>query len=99
GPITAVEINPINRVTTLDERLSETLEKSRRHPLQEQKAATGGNQTPPPPAPPHLRNFHPLTADSPNQTSSRSERAARRFNSELVNLASLPSNVYDFLRS
>src|SRR6266480_3233853 len=49
-------------------------------------------------APLRLRNFRPPIADSPNRTSSRSERAVRRFNSELVNLASLPANVHDFLR-
>src|SRR5438270_6283280 len=48
-------------------------------------------------APLRLRNFRPPIADSPNRTSSRSERAVRRFNSELVNLASLPANVHDFL--
>ena len=42
--IAAVEINPVNRVAALDERLSETLEKSRRHPLQEKKAPAGLDQ-------------------------------------------------------
>jgi hypothetical protein len=32
-PIASVEINPGNRMAALGERLSETLEKSRRHPL------------------------------------------------------------------
>src|SRR5437868_15130233 len=36
--IAAVEINPVNRVAAPDQRLSETLEKSRCHPLQEKKA-------------------------------------------------------------
>src|ERR1700747_3068666 len=48
-------------------------------------------------APPHLRNFRPTTADSLDQTSSRSKRALRRFNYDLVNLASLLVNVHDFL--
>src|SRR5271169_2172305 len=48
-------------------------------------------------APPRLRNFRPPIADSPNQTSSRSKRALRRFNRDLVNLVSLPANVHEFL--
>jgi hypothetical protein len=40
-PVAAVEIHPVNRVATPDERLSETLEKSRCHPLQEKKAPAG----------------------------------------------------------
>ena len=44
--ITAVEINPPNRVAAPDERLPEALEKSRRHPLQEKKPAAGFNQCP-----------------------------------------------------
>jgi len=43
-PITAVEINPVNCVAALDERLPETLEKSRGHPLQEKKAPAGVDQ-------------------------------------------------------
>jgi hypothetical protein len=42
--ITAVEINPVNRMAALGERLSETLEKSRRHPLQEKKASAKVDQ-------------------------------------------------------
>ena len=43
-PITAVEINPVNRVAAPDERLTQTLEKSRGHPLQEKKAPAGFDQ-------------------------------------------------------
>jgi hypothetical protein len=42
--IAAVEINPVNCVAALDERLPETLEKSRCHPLQEKKAPAGVDQ-------------------------------------------------------
>ena len=45
--IAAVEINPVNRVAAPDERLPETLEKSRRHPLQEKKAPARVYQCPP----------------------------------------------------
>ena len=45
-PIAPVEINPVNRVAAPDERLSETLEKSRRHPLQEKKPPAGVYQCP-----------------------------------------------------
>jgi hypothetical protein len=43
-PVTAVEIDPVNRVAALDEHLPETLEKSRGHPLQEKKAPAGVDQ-------------------------------------------------------
>ncbi len=45
-PIAAVEINPVNRVAALDERLPEALEKSRGHPLQEKKAPAGVDRCP-----------------------------------------------------
>src|SRR3954462_15318310 len=48
-------------------------------------------------APPRLRNFRPPIADSPDQNSSRSKRALRRVNRDLVNLVSLAVNVHDFL--
>src|SRR5260370_41800391 len=42
--IAAVEINPVNRVTAPDESLSETLDKSRCHPLPKKKAPAGADQ-------------------------------------------------------
>ena len=45
-PVAAVEIDPVNRVAALGERLPEALEKSRRHPLQKKKASAGVDQCP-----------------------------------------------------
>jgi hypothetical protein len=44
--ITAIKIYPVNRMAALDERLSEALEKSRRHPLEKKKASPGVDKTP-----------------------------------------------------